>query len=555
MRAFWNWISYIGVNQSVGFETSRRIILLNRIAILLFSIIFLLRTGVILFGVQSAAQSIGPYIAIFLILTIPYCNKRGYYTQISFFVSAVAPIMALVFSTYSQTTNTVVNINHYYMPRITLMGLMVLPLVLIDAKKKILLYSALAVNVACVLLYDKAVNLFGVPFNPATIDFSHHEVIAVIMLLPIGLTIMAFMFLTNLNHKYEDLIRGLNDDLTRKNLNLEQLNEEITSQRDLIAAKNDELEQFNEEITSQRDLIAAKNEELEQFNEEITSQRDTITVKNQLLETAHATIGAIHKDLTDSIMYAKNIQRAVLYNEHLPKGFFVDSFIYLKAKSHVSGDFYFYKEVEIDDEDCLAVAAVDCTGHGVPGGFLSMLGITLLSEILQNANVRNAADVLDILRERVKTTLNQTGKQLEQKDGMDMSLCIYHPKTRKIDYSGARNPLCIIDSAGVANIIKGDRQPIGVYIQETPFTNHTIQLTGGEMLYLFSDGLQDQFGGELGKKLKLSKLSSFFSTIASQSCDNQKLAVKELFLNWSHPTDNTRYDQVDDIVIIGMKIK
>lgn len=534
MRAFWKWISYMGVNESVGFETSRRIILLNRIAILLFTIVFLLRTGVILFGVQAlSVQSIMPFVAIFLILTIPYCNKLGYYTHISFFVSVIAPVMTLVFSTYSQASNPVVNINHYYMPRLTMMGLLVLPLLLIDSRNKWLMYSALAVNIICVLLFDKMVDILGVPFDPTKIDFSHHDVIAKIMLLPIGFIIMAFMFITNLNRQYEKLITGLNEDLTRKNINLEQLNEEITSQRDLIAVKNDELEQFNEEITC---------------------QRDTIAIKNQQLETAHATIGAIHKDLTDSIMYAKNIQRAVLYDEYLPKGFFEDSFIYLKAKSHVSGDFYFYKEVEIDGKDGLAVAAVDCTGHGVPGGFLSMLGITLLTEILQNAPVKNAAEVLNILRERVKTTLNQTGKQLEQKDGMDMSLCIYYPKSRTIDFAGARNPLCIISADGEVNIIKGDRQPIGVYIYEAPFTNHTLVLTGGEMLYLFSDGLQDQFGGERGKKLKLSKLSNFFATIAHKPCDEQKHAVKEFIAHWSHPAGQPRYDQVDDIVLIGMKL-
>lgn len=534
MRAFWNWISYIGVDSSVGFETSRRIILLNRIAILLFSIVLLLRVGVILFGVQAlTVQSVLPFIAIFAILTIPYCNKLGYFTQISFFVSLIAPVMTLVFSTYSQTSNSAVNINHYFVPRITMMGQLVLPLVLIDPKKKWLMYSALAVNIACVLLFDTMVKLIGVPFNPAAIDFSHHEVISKIMLLPIGLIIMAFMFLTNLNRKYENLIVGLNNDLTRNNKNLEQL---------------------NEEITSQRDLIVAKNTELEQYNEEITAQRDTISNKNTQLELANRTIESIHKDLTDSIMYAKNIQRAVLYDEHLPSGFFADCFIYLKAKSHVSGDFYFYKDVEINGEDCLAVAAVDCTGHGVPGGFLSMLGITLLTEILQNAQVSNAADVLNVLRDRVKTTLNQTGKQLEQKDGMDMSLCIYYPISRKIDYAGARNPICIVRPDGSSVLIKGDRQPIGVYILESPFTNHSIALTGGEMLYLFSDGLQDQFGGERGKKLKISRLQSLFVSVACLTCDEQKHAVKDFFKQWSHPLGSHRYDQVDDIVLIGMKV-
>jgi len=501
---------------------------------MLFFVVFTMRVLVIYLGMQDlSAKSFLPFISMSGILCIPYFNKLGYYKYNSFTFTLIAPALMVFFSASSQRANEIVNINHYYFPRIMLMGLLVLPLVLIETKDKKLMYIAIGVNFLCQLLFDTAVDVLGVPFDPAKADFNGLATIRVLILLPALFATMAFIFLRNLNEQYETQIVRLNKSLTKQNKNLEQ---------------------FNEEIKTQRDLIVSKNEALEQSNEEVKVQRDTIAEKNELLEDISSKIEQVHKDLTDSILYAKTIQRAVLLEQQLPQGYFQDSFIYLKAKSHVSGDFYYYKTIQIDGQRAIAVAAVDCTGHGVPGGFLSMLAITQLNEVLQLANISNAGEVLNLLRDRIKGILNQTSEESNQKDGMDMSLCIYYPERNELDFSGARNPACIVSHKGEVSVLKGDRQPIGIHLNEHPFTNRRITVAHGDMIYLFSDGLQDQFGGELGKKLKFSNLKALFSDIADKSCKSQKFRINTFLAEWTKPVPEKQYEQVDDIVVIGLRV-
>jgi len=534
MMKFWNRISKLGVIEETDYETQRRIILLNRIAFTLFFIVLTLKTLVLALGLQQFTfQTIVTFFAVFGILLMPYFNKLGYYKFNAFAFSILAPACFLFFGTISQSANSIVNINHYYVPRIFIMGWIVFPLILIDSRKKGLLFIAILFNVICLLSFESVVNHIGVPFNSETVNFNHYESISYFMMLPIILMILAFLFLTNLNRKYEEQIIGLNTTLTNKNNDLEKYNKEIIEQKDIISVQHSELEQYNEEIICQRDLIADKNE---------------------LLENAYSKIELINKKLNDSIGYAESIQRAVLDKEQLPDNYFQESFILFKPLSHVSGDFYYYKKFEINDKPCLVVAAADCTGHGIPGGFLSMLGMVLISEIIQNDIITNAADILNHLRDRIKSTLNQTGKLTDQQDGMDMALCIYYPETKEMEYAGARNPLCIVKSTGEFQLIKADKQPIGVFLKEKNFTNHHIQFDGGEMVYVFSDGLLDQFGELEEKKLKLNYLQNLLVPKAKNTCEIQKQEINSFLNEWIKPNGKNESEQMDDIVIIGMRI-
>lgn len=513
MRRFWRKLSLAGVREEMHFETKRRIILLNRIAIALFLTVFSLRTIVIALGFQELSmQSLMPYVGMFVILLIPYVNKLGYYRINSFVFSLIIPVCFLFFSAISQKFNEVININHYYVPRVFIMVTIVFPLIMIDYKDRFLMYIAILVNVLCILFFDTVVDWVGVPFDPQTVKLEGFGALSRIMVLPIVLMVAGFMFLTNLNRQYESQIIGLNDDLQHK------------------------------------------NNELEQYNEEVTSQRDLIHLKNKQLEEASTKVEKINQLLTDSITYAEKIQRAVLHEEQVPKGFFAESFIFFKPKSHVSGDFYFYKEFAVNGRSCLIVTAVDCTGHGVPGGFLSMLGITLITEVLENEIIKNAADILNHLRTRIKSTLNQTGKLSEQRDGMDMALCIYCPDTHELQFAGARNPLCIVDATGEMKILKGDRQPIGIHSKEKEFTNHQVSLSSGDMLYMFSDGLQDQFGGTAGKKFLLNNLKKLLIEISVLPAKEQKLEVDKRMKQWMNPENHKAYGQMDDIVLVGMRV-
>ena len=185
MRALWGRISLIGVKEEMSFETKRRIILLNRISVTLFFFVITLRTVVIALGFQELSiQSLLPFVAMLAILLIPYFNKLGYYRINAFIFSIIAPIGFLFFSTISQLSNDVVNINHYFVPRLFIMGSIVFPLILIDYKDRVLMYTAILANIICILSFDFVVNNIGVPFDAEKVNFNGYESISRIMILP-----------------------------------------------------------------------------------------------------------------------------------------------------------------------------------------------------------------------------------------------------------------------------------------------------------------------------------------------------------------------------------
>jgi len=278
------------------------------------------------------------------------------------------------------------------------------------------------------------------------------------------------------------------------------------------------------EIQEQKEEIEAQLDELEAQRDEILSQKD---------------------DITDSITYASRIQKAMLpMNEHFDKSF-NDYFILYKPRDIVSGDFYWIAE----DPEKIYFAAADCTGHGVPGAFMSMLGISSLNEIVSGDKQKlNAAKILNLLREKVKFSLHQTGKTGETKDGMDIALCILDKKTMTLEYAGAYNPLYHFRN-GKLNEYKADRMPIGIYhVEKETFTNHEITIMPGDTIYLFSDGYADQFGGPAQTKFKSTNLKNLLSEIVDQPMDKQKEMLEDKFNQWKGDLD-----QVDDIIVIGIK--
>jgi ligand-binding sensor domain-containing protein/serine phosphatase RsbU (regulator of sigma subunit) len=269
---------------------------------------------------------------------------------------------------------------------------------------------------------------------------------------------------------------------------------------------------------------------------EVVKQKDEAEKQKILVEQKN-------KDITDSINYAKRIQIALLkeeehVSEHLP-----EHFILFKPKDIVSGDFYW----SIEKEKYFYVAAVDCTGHGVPGGFMSMLGVSFLNEITSGSEILTPAEILNKLRTEILKELRQTGVDNESKDGMDISLMRMDIKTKEIQWSGANNGIYIIDSE--LKEILPDKQPIGYYPLMKPFTNHTFKAENNSLLYLFTDGYADQFGGPKGKKFKYRQLEDLLLTNAGKSMKEQKRILDEVFENWKG-----NLEQVDDVCIIGIKI-
>ncbi len=224
---------------------------------------------------------------------------------------------------------------------------------------------------------------------------------------------------------------------------------------------------------------------------------------------------------------------------HLP-----EHFILFKPKDIVSGDFYW----ALEQQNYFYSAAVDCTGHGVPGAFMSMLGIAFLNEITANNHNLSPAEILNQLRDKIVKELSQTGKPGDSKDGMDISLTRLHLETKELLWAGANNPLYLIKNGELIQI-KPNKQPIGYQDNMGLFTNNIFNLESGTSFYLFTDGYADQFGGEDGKKFKYKQLQELLLTNRTEPMEIQKQKLNDVFDNWKG-----RLEQVDDVCIIGMRV-
>lgn len=318
------------------------------------------------------------------------------------------------------------------------------------------------------------------------------------------------------------------------------------------------------------EIITKKNNELEQANEEIRVQRDEIEIQRDLVYKQKDHIEGQKKKIEDSIQYAKRIQNAVLSPDQYSHSILGEHFIIFRPKDVVSGDFYWATKVN----EWLIVTVADCTGHGVPGAFMSMLGVSFLNEIVRKKEVTDAASVLNHLRASVIEALRQTSEQGGQKDGMDMSLAAINTKTLKCTWAGANNPLYIVKSQKLESRksqvsspdlrpsdfqtfdlieLKGDSMPVAVHVIMNDFTNHEIQLEHGDKLYLFSDGMPDQFGGEKGRKLLYKRFKCIIAETSALTMKEQGELIEKELNNWMTGFDE-KYEQIDDITIVGLKI-
>jgi serine phosphatase RsbU (regulator of sigma subunit)/Tfp pilus assembly protein PilF len=303
----------------------------------------------------------------------------------------------------------------------------------------------------------------------------------------------------------------------------------------------------NRLLKAQKEEIQFQKVELEQRNEEILAQRDEIEDKNKLITEQRDIALRQKQEITDSIQYAQRIQEAVLPDKFI-FGDIEDYFILFKPKDIVSGDFYWMTKAD----DKLIVIAADCTGHGVPGAFMSMLGVTFLNEIINKDRILVANEILNKLREKVIESLHQ--KDRETKDGMDISVAVIDPAKRELQYAGAYNPIYYINSGQteISEITKipADRMPIGIHIRmDKGFTNHSIHYSKGDTIYMFSDGYQDQFGGENNHKLKSEKFRELLFSIHDRQMADQKDLLEGFFQKW-----RGEHEQLDDIIVIGLKL-
>ncbi len=251
------------------------------------------------------------------------------------------------------------------------------------------------------------------------------------------------------------------------------------------------------------------------------------------------------QQITDSIRYASKIQKAVLPPKEFVTKIVPQHFILNKPRDIVSGDYYW--TTQRGDESIIAVA--DCTGHGVPGAFMSMLGIAFLNEIVNKSSKTSSHEILDQLRAHVMKSLHQTGKENESKDGMDIALCIINMQKKELQFSGAHNPLYLIRNNELTEI-KADKMPIGISLRyNQPFKCHQLSLQKDDLLYIFSDGYYDQFGGPNKKKFSMRRFRELLLEIHQESMEQQQHLLDQHFLEWKGG-----YDQLDDILVMGIRV-
>ncbi|MFN7012740.1 MAG: tetratricopeptide repeat protein [Bacteroidia bacterium] len=273
-------------------------------------------------------------------------------------------------------------------------------------------------------------------------------------------------------------------------------------------------------------------------------QNRIIEKQKLLLEEKNAIVEEKNKDITDSINYAKRIQDALLQNRNHVSKHLPEHFILFMPRDIVSGDFYW----ALEKNNYLYFAVADCTGHGVPGAFMSLLGITFLNEICKNDMVQTPAEILEKLREKIIHQLNPNSDNKTSSDGMDIALCRLNLKTNELLFSGANNPCWIIEKEFLNLIeLKPEKQPVGIHTEYMPYSNQTFLLNKGDSVYLFSDGFADQFGGEKGKKLKSSLLKEKIKEASRLSAKEQKVFLKEFFIAWKG-----NLEQIDDVCLMGL---
>jgi len=273
---------------------------------------------------------------------------------------------------------------------------------------------------------------------------------------------------------------------------------------------------------------------------------DKVEERTEELAIKNAELAEKNKDITDSIRYAKRIQEAILPPDNVIRTYFPNSFVFSKPKDIVSGDFYWLDK----KGDDIMFAAVDCTGHGVPGAFMSIVGANILTQALNESKVIIPAKFLDRLNKGVSETLNQTSEDTRLRDGMDIALCTINFKTMELQYAGAYNPLFLIRGKELIEV-KADNIAIGSYTegQTQNYTNHIVPLQKGDTIYIFSDGYADQFGGPDGKKFKQAQFKTMLMNLNGVSMEQQQIALKRSIEEWRGVLQ-----QVDDMLVIGVRV-
>lgn len=355
--------------------------------------------------------------------------------------------------------------------------------------------------------------------------------------------------LINDSIKTDDFINRLSELETKYELDQQQHHIEMLVQDSLI--NNIKLEKKDIEINKKKTetnfllivggllllgivLVVYFLFQYKRINKVVVEEKNKVENQKKIIEIKN-------RDITDSIQYAKRIQKVILPNDEKFNELLNNSFIYYNPKDIVAGDFYWLEKTK----DATLFAVADCTGHGVPGAFVSVMCHNALNRSVRQYGKTIPGEVLDVTKSIIIQEFSSSN--IEVNDGMDISLCSID-ENNILKFSGANNPLWIVRDSEII-IIKGDKQPIGNYVKDEPFKTHTIELMSGDCIYIFSDGFVDQFGGDNNKKFKSSNFKKLILSVQDKPMNSQKELFSKAFESWKGS-----YEQMDDVCLLGVKI-
>jgi serine phosphatase RsbU (regulator of sigma subunit) len=325
----------------------------------------------------------------------------------------------------------------------------------------------------------------------------------------------------------------------------------LASHYELFGKPDKALSSFKQFLKTRESLHSSEvqsrlsNIEVAHAVEKSEQEKEIYRLRHVELKKAYDIIEEKNRDITASINYASRIQHAILPDPGDISGLEGKLFILYLPKDIVSGDFYWFSQVKKK----LVIVAADCTGHGVPGALMSMLGISFLEEIVNSRGITESGQILNELRREIKRALHQKGASLEQKDGMDIALCVIDKQQNSFQYSGAFNSLYVAGN-GTLTEYPADRMPIGIFEKsDNKFTTNNIQINPGDMIYMFSDGYADQFGGPENRKFKYSQFRELLLSLHRLPLNDQKRKLEKAFIDWKGANP-----QIDDVMVLGYRL-
>lgn len=366
--------------------------------------------------------------------------------------------------------------------------------------------------------------------------------------------------ISNMEHITEDNIKARENEIAKARMQLEEDKLYVITRADSLLIKERERSLNNAiiELNNAKKLISIQKLQIETQRKFLWLTVCSLVLLSAFLfvfffyyrekRTINILLNNQNKKITDSINYAKRIQQSILPAENEIQKILPRSFIFYQPRDIVSGDFYWFSKLE----DKIIIAAVDCTGHGVPGAFMSLIGNTLLNEIVNEKHITDPAEILNRLHVSILKSLHQREGELQNQDGMEMSLCVIHNEKNTIEFAGAMNPVYIVKN-GVVNVIQPDTKGIGGMNtnqkgEEIEFTTQKFSIEPNMSLYMFTDGYMDQFGGPKNKKFNAPMFKKMLLYLQVMEMEDQKNAMEEIMKNWRGD-----FRQIDDMLVIGIK--